>query len=282
VPGPDESGFRNEPIRTRVLERLNQTDAYVDLFARSFASVRNGGPIEFWMVGAAIAEFEFALTFANAPIDRFARGDLGAMTNAEKRGAILFFGKADCVSCHQVAGFANEMFSDFENHNIGVPQIAPEFGLGLGNVHFDGPHDDEDFGAEQISGDRDDRYKFRTSPLRNVALQPTFFHNGSFTRLEDAILHHLDVRDSARHYDPGDAGVATDLYVSRTNIQKVLKDVDPRVAKKLKLSRGEFDDLVRFVRTGLLDPRATPQRLLDLVPDALPSGLPVHEFRFNE
>lgn len=38
-------------------------------------------------------------------------------------------------------------------------------------------------------------------PLRNVALQPAFFHNGAFTRLEDAIRHHLDVFDSARHYN---------------------------------------------------------------------------------
>ena len=58
---------------------------------------------------------------------------------------------------------------------------------------FDGPGEDEDFGLEQVTGDPADRYKFRTSPLRNVALQPAFFHNGAFTRLEDAIRHHLDV-----------------------------------------------------------------------------------------
>jgi cytochrome c peroxidase len=282
VPGPDHSGFRNEPIRNRVLQRINQSGAYVDLFARSFDSVRQGGTIEFWMVGQAIAEFEFALTFADAPIDEFARGDRRAMSDAEKRGAILFFGKANCIRCHQVAGHANEMFSDFENHNIGVPQIAPRFGLGLGNVRFDGPHHDEDFGMEQISGDRDDRYKFRTSPLRNVALQPTFFHNGSFTRLEDAIRHHLDVGASLRHYDPATAGVARDLSLSRTHLQKLLRDVDPLVAQKQKLTREQFSDLVAFVRTGLLDARATPQRLLDLVPEALPSGLPVHAFEFDE
>jgi len=36
------------------------------------------------------------------------------------------------------------------------------------------------FGREQITGDPQDRYKFRTSPLRNVAVQPTFMHNGAF------------------------------------------------------------------------------------------------------
>ena len=43
-------------------------------FGKSFRSVREGGPITFDMFGLAIAEFEFTLTFADAPIDRFARG----------------------------------------------------------------------------------------------------------------------------------------------------------------------------------------------------------------
>jgi cytochrome c peroxidase len=81
------------------------------------------------------------------------------------------------------------MFSDFTQHVIGVPQIAPAVGDPLaGNTTFDGPEHNEDFGLEQVTGDPNDRYSFRTSPLRNVALQPTFFHNGAFTRLEDARL----------------------------------------------------------------------------------------------
>jgi cytochrome c peroxidase len=278
VPGPDDSGFRNEPIRNRVLAELNDNDNYVRLFGRVFPEVRRGAPIEFDMVGAAIAEFELALTFADAPIDQFARGRRHAMTNRQKRGAILFFGRANCVACHAVAGSAHEMFSDFANHGLGVPQIAPEFGLETGNVHFDGPGDDEDFGAEQITGDAGDRYKFRTSPLRNIALAPTFFHNGSFTRLEDAIEHHLNVRRSLARYTPRAAGVASDLRLSTASIRPLLKNLDPLVAEPLHLSHREFDDLVEFVRTGLLDDRATPERLLRLVPRELPSGLPLHDF----
>ena len=82
---------------------------------------------------------------------------------------------------------------------IGVPQIAPFFGVGMGNVIFDGPGEDQDFGLEQISGNAADRYGFRSAPLRNVSLQPAFFHNGAFTRLEDAIYHHLHVFESARN-----------------------------------------------------------------------------------
>ena len=163
------------------------------------------------MFGLAIAEFEFTLTFANAPIDAFARGQRDAMSDSEKRGALLFFGKANCVTCHAVAGNSNEMFTDFANRVVGVPQIAPFFGVGTGNTVFDGPGQDEDFGLEQVTRRTADRYKFRTAPLRNVAVAPAFFHNGAFTRLEDAIQHHLDVYDSARNYNPRDAGVDADL-----------------------------------------------------------------------
>src|SRR5260370_35532539 len=175
VPLPVSTGPRHEPIRQKGLALLNATPAYRKLFGEVFPEVAAGAPIAFFMFGKAIAEFEFTLVFANAPLDQFARGDREAMTAAEKRGALLFFGKAKCVRCHAVAGQSavgesNEMFTDFEERVIGVPQIAPFFGVGKGNVIFDGPGQDEDFGLEQITGNQDDRYKFRTAPLRNLTL----------------------------------------------------------------------------------------------------------------
>lgn len=272
VPPPDASGFRNEPIRQAVLGRLNASAAYRALFGNRFPHVATGAPIDFTMFGRAIAEFEFTQVFANAPIDRFARGDRSALSESQKRGALIFFGKGRCAECHAVAGASNEMFSDFEMHAIGVPQIAPFFGVGEGNVIFDGPGRDEDFGLEQITGDPNDRYKFRTSPLRNVALQPAFFHNGAFTRLEDAIRHHLNVFDSALGYDPARAGIDRDLTHRLGPIQPVLAHVDPILATPIDLSAREFRDLVAFVREGLLDGRARAASLCSLIPARLPSG----------
>jgi len=277
VPPPDESGSRNEPIRQKVLEILNGNRQYVELFGAAFAG---GAPIDFEMVGRAIAEFEFTLTFANAPIDRFARGERGVMSAAEKRGALLFFREARCVNCHAVGGDSNEMFTDFQNHVIGVPQIAPNFGVGKGNVVFDGPEKNEDFGLEQVTHNGADRYKFRTAPLRNIALSPAFFHNGAFTRLEDAIRHHLNVEESARNYDSRLAGVARDLRRRRPGpIEPVLALLDPSLVTPIDLFESEFDDLVQFVRNGLLDRRATPEKLCPLIPPSVPSGLPVATFQ---
>jgi cytochrome c peroxidase len=274
VPLPDASGFRNEPIRMRVVERLNASAKYVKLFGEIYPDINSGHqPVTVLMFAQAIAEFEFSMVRANAPIDAYARGDLGVLSKAEKRGALLFFGKANCVACHATAGGSNEMFSDFKNHNIGVPQIAPLFGVGKGNTIFDGPGEDEDYGNEQVTGDPKDRYMFRTSPLRNVALQPTFFHNGAFTRLEDAILHHLDAAGSARLYDAKKAGLDQDLTLRVAPADRVLATLDPLLAMPPRLTGAEVDDLVKFVGNGLLDRRANAESFCKTIPANLPSGM---------
>jgi cytochrome c peroxidase len=170
------------------------------------------------------------------------------------------------------------MFSDFQMHVAGVPQIAPYFGISEGNVVFDGVGEDEDYGLEQVTGNTADRYKFRTSPLRNLVLQPAFFHNGCFTRLEDAIRYHLDASSSARIYSPLSAGIAPDLRHRHGPIEAVLARLDPLLTVPRQLSEEEFGSLVAFVRNGLLDTRARKQNLCRLVPMSVPSGLPVLKF----
>jgi cytochrome c peroxidase len=275
VPLADESGFRNHPIRMEALEQINSTLAYRIAFGRVFHEVRRGAPVTFDMFAKAIAEFEFTLTFATAPIDRFARGQQWAMTDAEKRGALVFFGEGKCITCHATKGRSNEMFSDFENHVAGIPQLAPRFGKHTSNMIYDGPGEDEDFGAMQISGDPADKYKFRTAPLRNIALAPAFFHNGAFASLEDAIRFHLD---PTQPYNPTAAGIDRDLRLR----------MGPRIDESylhplfrtggIDLSESELRDVTQFVKTGLLDPRAKKENLCDLIPKVVPSRLKVITF----
>ena len=146
----------NDGIRAAVVQRLNANTEYRELFGKNFAEVKSGTRITYEMLARALAEFEFTLVFADAPIDKFARGQKNAMTADEKRGALIFFGAGNCVSCHAVSGQSNEMFSDFRQHVAAIPQIAPA----IGNVTFDGPGANEDFGC--------------------------------FTSLEDAVRYHLD------------------------------------------------------------------------------------------
>jgi cytochrome c peroxidase len=266
----EQAGFHfpggNDDIRGEVVRRLNENGNYRQLFARVFPHVKAGSPISFDDVGRAIAEFEFTQVYADAPIDRYARGQRNALTPSEKRGAVLFFGRAGCVSCHAVSGQSNEMFSDFRQHVAAIPQIAPSFS----NVAFDGPGANEDFGLEQVTGHPADRYAFRTSPLRNVALQPAFMHNGAFVRLEDAIRYHLDAVGGAATFTT--AWLPADLQAPTGPMLPVLERLDPLLRTPVQLNEEEFASLVDFVRNGLLDPDARPQRLRRFIPEKLPSG----------
>ena len=256
----------NDDIRAEVEDRLNASPGYVQRFAALYPEVQAGGPITYDMFAEATAEFEYTLVFANAPVDRFARGHREAMTDGQKRGALLFFGKAGCVSCHAVSGTSNEMFSDFENHVIGVPQIVPSDA----NVVFDGPGEDEDFGLEQVTGDPDDRYKFRSAPLRNLATVPAFMHNGAFTTLESAIRHHLDVPASVAAFTT--SHLAPDLQGPIAPMADVLARLDPLLQAPTVLTEDEIADLVEFVGDGLTDDRAKQDNLKRLIPASVPSG----------
>jgi cytochrome c peroxidase len=119
---------------------------------------------------------------------------------------------------------------------------------------------------------------FRTAPLRNAALMPAYMHNGAFVRLEDAIQHHLDPKTSARRYST--QRLDQDLRGPVGPIEPVLARLDPLLGTPLELTGGELGQLVDFVRNGLLDDRARPERLKPLVPAAVPSGRPTLKFEF--
>src|SRR5437762_3637939 len=160
------------------------------------------------------------------------------------------------------------MFSDFREQVLSVPQLVPR----VTNNTFDGPGANEDFGREDFTGDAADRYAFRTSPLRNVAVQAAFMHDGAFTSLEAAIRHHLDVAASVRSYTPASQRLPADLAGPTGPIDPELRMIDPLVATPIRLDDEQFHELVAFVRDGLLDPRARPENLRRLVPRTVPSG----------
>src|SRR5262249_23833233 len=126
---PPDSTDTSYAIRQKVLARFNDNAEYVERFAGIYPAAA-GGHVTFAMIGAALAEFQVSRPCADAPLDRFARGQRDALTEPQQRGALLFFTRGGCLSCHGVAGVSNEMFTDFENHVAGIPQIAPRaYGL---------------------------------------------------------------------------------------------------------------------------------------------------------
>lgn len=264
----------NDAMRAEIVTRVSVIDEYQALFEQAFDDVAQGAEIRYEHIAAAIAEFEFTLVRADAPIDAYARGDHSSMSYTEKAGARLFFDESLCAECHIVRGFANQMFSDFEPHVLAVPQVVPVFG----NKPFDGAAN-EDYGREQHSGLNSDRYKFRTSPLRNVVFQPTFMHNGAYLCLEEAVRHHLDAPGMLERYTT--EGLDQGLQGPVGPYAEMLNRAQLRIAEPPILSETEILQIIQFLRISLTDPDAHPERLRALIPAAVPSGLPVHHFQFG-
>lgn len=239
------------------MKRLVEIDGYRDLFAKAYPDVPRDD-LEFKHAGKAIAAFitkEF--TLLDAPFDRYLRGDDAALGAEAKRGALLFYGKANCVACH-----SGSLLTDFAFHNIGVPQLGP--GMDMKSI--------EDLGRGNETKQSEDRFLFRTPPLRNVATSAPWFHNGSFDDLRAVVVHHLDPQRSHEsvdlsHLTPQMAKVTR----FETQNRNVLHSLDPLLVP-IELTESEISDLVRFLES-LTDPRV--DSLIDVIPTTVPSGLPV-------
>ena len=61
--------------------------------------------------------------------------------------------------------------------------------IGLINPYFtiDNELTQIDYGHFNVTGNPDDKFVFRVPSLRNVALTPPYFHNGSIERLNNAV-----------------------------------------------------------------------------------------------
>ena len=135
----------------------------------------------------------------------------------------------------------------------------------------------EDFGRELVTKKRSDRYKFRTPTLRNVALTGPWGHNGIFQTLEEVIDHHLNPEgtlinfdfNSFLYLDDEDPGHKIfDMTFVKENM--LTKNDLPRV----ELNHEEKSYLIEFLYS-LTD--LTPLPRETLIPESVPSGLPVKD-----
>ena len=196
------------------------------------------------------------LTLVNSPLQAFLGGDDSAMTHAELQGGGEFLDR-ECNTCHSGA-----LFADARYHNTGLPQIGP--GTGVPPTPLD------DYGRAHITGNVNDRYKFRTASLLNVELTAPYGHAGQFARLDDFVLHYDRPKLRFSEYD-----VAQLESALRPTL--VANGADVLASIELVLTVRSFDAttggrIVAFLR-ALTDPSA--RALHGLVPARVPSGLPV-------
>lgn len=205
-------------------------------------------------IANAIGEFQtHAFHSAESPWDHYLKGDLTAMNTEMKKGAILFFEKAQCANCH--AGMHLSLM-DFDS--VGTPH------LGIAGR--------DDVGRMNVTGDPEDKDMFRVAPLRNIALTAPYMHNGVFENLWEVI-----------DFYNRPAEVLMSMVWSRTLThynQPLMIDQDPlRQSERLAaiaadlprspgLSQTEQEELWCFMVKGLTDMRLMPriQRLLQQNP----------------
>ncbi|WP_298427286.1 cytochrome c peroxidase [uncultured Kordia sp.] len=138
-----------------VSSRLNAIPEYVTMFNNVFGE---GTVIDGDKIGKAIAAFERTLIANNSRFDQYVEGDETALNAQELRGMNAFV-SANCVACHN-----GPMFSDYELHDLGVPNNSK---------------------LEQI--DEGVNGKFRTASLRNLPKTGPYMHNGVFKTLTDVV-----------------------------------------------------------------------------------------------
>jgi cytochrome c peroxidase len=185
--------------------------------------------------GLSIAAYERTLLANRAPFQLWLQGDSEAMSDAEKRGAALFFGKAQCVTCHSGPALNTMTF----------------YALGMNDMEGNGTYgasssDVANKGRGSFTLDPADDYMFKTPQLYNLKDSPFLGHGGTFTSVRDVV----EYKNNA---------VAENANVPSSQL------ADGFIP--LNLTDDEISDLVIFIEESLYDPD-----LLRYIPGELPSG----------
>jgi cytochrome c peroxidase len=233
-------------------------------YAARFAAAYPGVPptsLGFQHAANAIAAFQVKeFTRATSAFDRYLANDAQALTETEKRGALLFFTKARCVSCHSGPLLGGQNFE-----NAGVPQIGPGMGAAA----------PLDLGRGGLSSQfQFYRFAFRVPTLRNVELTAPYMHDGAYRTLERVVQHYTNADSAQRAYDVTqlDPAVRSLYHGDAATMTDVLSNLSFTLRPRIPLDATERAQLVAFLKS-LTDPAA--RDLSALVPSTVPSGLPV-------
>ncbi len=239
-----------------VIDKLKSTGEYLDLFKAAYAK----GP-DMINVGNAIASYQRTLNSANSPFDRWYYGKVeSALGESAKRGFDLFTGKAQCAACHPI-GKEHTVFSDNQFHDTGIGyrrtmekgseklrlQVAPGVFLKVDSEAIASVAEPEhnDLGRYEVTRLPEDRWRYKTPSLRNIALTAPYMHDGSL----------LSLRSVIEFYNQG--GVAHE------NLDRLIKP--------LSLADHEINDLAVFLES------LTGDNIETLVSDAFAAGVGVPE-----
>lgn len=155
-----------EPEMAGNLANLPKELGDIPKYKQMFDAAYPGQGITNDTIAKAIAAFERTIVSQDSAFDRWLKGKDTAMSDAAKRGFVVFKGKANCAACHSGFNFTDNGF-----HNIGLP-------------------DNHDEGRFLIKKVKVMKGAFKTPTLRDVALTPPYMHNGQYKTLEEVVEHY--------------------------------------------------------------------------------------------
>lgn len=213
------------------------TLGYKAMFDAAFPEIPESERYSIKTTAFAIAAYQRSILTNQAPLQRWLAGDKTAMTDEQKRGALVFFGKAGCTNCHNSPSLNNMKF----------------FALGVNNLYqsgYDvfrtGPTDGRNLGRGGFTKNPDDMHKFKVPQLYNLKDIGFYFHGASKTSLREVV-------------DYFDAAVPENSTVPASQIASAFRP--------LNLTETEKNQLVEFLTYGLYDPN-----LERYAPDVTMSG----------
>jgi len=162
--------------RIAVDEEAVTQHGYKDMFDQAFAQSPSTERYTLENAGLAIAAYERTVNSYNAPFQKYLRGNKYALSDYQKEGALLFFGKANCASCH-----TGPALNKMEFHALGLNEFKVEE-----VTHYD-PEDPAQLGRGSFTQRAEDMYKFKTPSLYNLKDVEFFGHGASLRSIEDVI-----------------------------------------------------------------------------------------------
>ncbi|MBT8231347.1 MAG: hypothetical protein HKO66_13685 [Saprospiraceae bacterium] len=209
--------------RMLVTKDLMDAYGYTALFDEAFPEFNEQSRYSNFTASLALSAYIRSIIAYKAPFQEWLKGNEDALSLEEKKGAKLFFGKANCTSCHY-----NQNLGSNEFHALGAKDM---------DHHEDAlnrdPKDKRNLGRGGFTNEISDLYKFKVPGIYNLKGTPFYFHGSSKTSVKDVVKYKLN----AETENP---------RVNQTLISNKLN--------KITLTEVEIDNLVSFLEKSLHDP----------------------------
>ncbi len=163
--GPPSFGMPSYKAAEKVLKAIK---GYPPLFKKAFPGDKY--PVSAENFGKAVGAFERTLV-TPSPFDAFLKGNKKALTKNQIRGLKTFM-DTGCTACHSGTYVGGRMYQKF----------------GILEPYWKYTKSEKiDDGRFEVTKKEADKYVFKVPILRNVERTSPYFHDGSVSRLEDAV-----------------------------------------------------------------------------------------------